>query len=107
MPAAANRDGSAVLLRDVEIAADLCQMPLMDQRPDLGGGIEGMADLQRLHTRGELFDELSGNGFLNQQAAGGGAALAIERVDHEHDGIERTIKIGVVEHDDGILAAEF
>ena len=35
-----------------------------------------------------------------------GAALAIERVDHEHGRIERAFEIGIVEHDHGVLAAK-
>ena len=107
MRLAADGDGRAVLPRDVEIAADLCEMPLVDQRPDFGRGIEGMPDLQRLDPRGELFDEFVGDALLDQQPARRGAALAIERVDHEHDGIERAVEIGVVEHDHRVLAAEF
>ena len=61
MRRAADRDGGAVLAGDVEIAADLGEVPLVDQRPDFGRGIEGMADLQRLHAGGELFDELVGD----------------------------------------------
>src|SRR5215207_8865796 len=106
MRLAAHRNGGAVLLCDVEIAADFCEMPLVDQRPDLGGGIKRVADLQRLDPGGQLLDEFSGNAVLNQQPAGGGAALAIERVDHEHHRIQRPVEIGVVEYDDGVLAAE-
>mgnify|MGYP003694013469 CR=1 FL=1 len=107
MRLAADRNRRAVLPRDVEIAADFRQMPLVDQRPDFGRGIEGMADLQRLHPRGELFDELFGDALLHQEPARRGAALAVERVDHEHDRIERAVEIGVVEHDHRVLAAEF
>ena len=48
MRLAADRNGGAVLPGDIEIAADFGQMPLMDQRPDFGGGVEGVADLQGL-----------------------------------------------------------
>src|SRR3954466_14973909 len=93
MRLAADRNGGAVSPRDIEIAADLCQMSLMDQWPDLGGGIEGVADLQRLHPRRELLDEFSGDGLLNQQPARRGAALAVQRVDHEHGRIQRSVEI--------------
>ena len=106
MRLAADGDDGAILPRDIEIGADLCQMPLMDQRPDFGRGIEGVADLQRLHACGELLDEFFRDALLDQQPARGGAALAVERVDHEHDGIERAVEIGVVEHDHRVLAAE-
>src|SRR5260370_34545368 len=107
MRLAADSNGGAVLARDVEIAADLGQMPFVDQGADLGHGIEGMAYLERLHPRGELFNEFFSDALLDQEPARRGAALAIERVDHEHDRIERAIPIGFVEHDHRVLAAEF
>ena len=51
-------------------------------------------------------DELVGDRFLHQQPARRRAALAVERVDHEHDGIERAVEVGIVEDDDRVLAAE-
>ena len=66
-----------------------------------------MPHLQRLHPGRELLDELVGNALLNQQPARRGAALAVQRVDHEHDRIQRAIEVGVVEHDHRVLAAEF
>ena len=54
MRLAADRNGGAVLLCDVEIAADFCQMPLVDQRPDFGGGIEGWPTFSAL-TRAVSF----------------------------------------------------
>src|SRR5204862_1830663 len=104
---AADGDHSAILPRDIEITADLCEVTLVNQRSDFGRGIEGMSDLECLHPFGELFDEFVRNAFLDQKPARGGAALAIERIDHEHDRIERALQIGVVEHDDRVLAAEF
>ena len=57
----------------------------------------------RSATRGENCSAML---VLHQQARGGRAALAVQRVDHEHHGIERAVEVGVVEHDDGVLAAE-
>src|SRR5690242_21763036 len=94
MQLAADGDGGTVLARDVEIAADLFQMPRMDQRTDLGCGIQRMANLQRLHARRKLLDETLGNARLDQKPRRRGAALAIERIDHEHDGVERAVEIG-------------
>src|SRR3954465_5743341 len=107
MRLAADRNGGAVLLRDLEIAADLGEMPLMDQRPDFGGGVERMPDLQRPYPGSKFFEEFSSDAFLDQQPAGGGATLAIERVDHKDNRIQRPVEIGVVEHDYGLLAAQF
>src|SRR6266496_4689772 len=81
-------------------------MPLMDQRPDLGGRVEGMPDLQRLHPGRQLLDEFFGNALLNQQPTRRGAALAVQRVDHEDNRIQRAVEIRVVEYDHRVLAAE-
>ena len=43
---------------------------------------------------------------LHQGARRRGAALTVEGVDHEEHGIERPVEVGVVEDDDGVLAAE-
>jgi hypothetical protein len=65
MRRAADRDDGPIVAGNVEIAADFGEVPLVDQRSDFGGGIEGMADLQRFNPRGELFDEFSGDAFLD------------------------------------------
>src|SRR3984957_5782758 len=107
MRRAADGDHRAVFSRDVEIAADLGEVPLVDQRPDFGGGIERMTDFERPYAGGELFDELVGNALLNEEPAGGCATFAIERIDHEDDRIQRAIEFGVVEYDHRIFAAKF
>ena len=65
-----------------------------------------MADPQLADARLQGCDETLLNAALNQGAAAGGAALAVEAVDHEHDGIERALEVGVVEDDHRVLAAE-
>ena len=50
--------------------------------------------------------ELVVDAGLHQEAAGTGAALAVEAVDHEHHGVEGAVEVGVVEHDHRILAAQ-
>ena len=79
----------------------------MHQRADLGARIERMADAQLGHALRQLGDEFVVDRALHQQPARRGATLAVQAVDHEHDGIERTVEVGVVEHDDRILAAQF
>src|SRR5262245_14685882 len=106
MRLAADGNGGAVLLCDVEVRTDFCEMPLVYQGSDFGDRIEGVTDLQPLDARGELLDKVVRNALLHQQAAGGSAPFAIQRVDHEHDSIERAVEIGVVEHDHRVLAAE-
>ena len=78
----------------------------MDQRTDLGRWIERVTDLAALHAFREPFDELVVDRSLDEQPARRRAPLAVEAVDHEHHGIEGAIEVGVVEHDDRVLAAE-
>ncbi len=59
----------AVLPRDVEIGADLFEMTFVDQRTDLGGRIERMADFELLDPFGEARVEFIGDVLLDQQAA--------------------------------------
>jgi hypothetical protein len=66
MRLAADHDRRAIPACDIEIGTDLFQMALVNKRPDLGRGIEGMADFQRLYARGEFFDEFFRDARLNQ-----------------------------------------
>ena len=81
-------------------------MARMDQRPDLGGRIERMADLELATRSASRVRELLVDRGLHEQPARRRAALAVQAVDHEHHGVERAIEIGIVEHDDRVLAAE-
>ena len=93
---------------DVEIAGDLVEMLLEISGTDFGRGIEGMADLDRFSTRSISFRfEVFTDRLLHQEARRGGAALAIDRIDHEDHRIERAVQIRVVEDDDRVLAAKF
>ena len=66
-----------------------------------------MADLDLLDALGGALGEFFVDGGIDQGAAGGSAALAVQRIDHEQAGIQRAIDIGIAEHDHRILAAEF
>jgi hypothetical protein len=79
----------------------------MDQRTDHRVGIERMAELDALGFLGDGGGERFVDGRLDQKARGRGAALAVERVDHEHGGIGRALEIGIREDDDRIFAAQF
>jgi hypothetical protein len=103
---AADRNRRALGARDVEVSKHLLDVVGMNQRPDLGGGIDRVADLDRAHARRKPLRELALDGFVHEQAARRRAALAVQAVDHEHDGVERPLQVRVVEHDDGVLAAE-
>ena len=75
--------------------------------PDLGFGIERMADPDISHPRCEFRNEGVVDAALDEQPARRSAALAVQRVDHEDCGIQRPVEVGVVEHDHRVLAAQF
>ena len=66
-----------------------------------------MADLDAVGNGGNATGEIVIDAFLHQQARRRGAALAIQRIDHEGCGIDGTVEIGIVENDDRVFAAEF
>ena len=82
-------------------------MGLVDQRSDLGLRVERVADADVLDPRLEPGQEIVGDGGVQQQPRGRGAAFAVERVDHEDRGIERAVEIGIVKDHHRVLAAEF
>ncbi len=104
--AAAGKCRGALLLSDVEIAGDAVHLLLRHQRPDLGVGIEAVADLQLLAELGDAADEFVIDLLLDEQARAGAADLP--RIgEHGHRGSRhRRIEIGVGEHDVRRLAAE-
>jgi hypothetical protein len=66
----------------------------------------GVADAQRLHARAQLATKRRRRSAPAQQARAGAADLALvepDRVDHALDG---AVEVGVVEDDEGALAAE-
>ena len=65
-----------------------------------------MADLDFLHTFRGALDEFVVDRGLHERAARRRTALAVQRVDHEQRRIERAVDVGVVEHDDRVLAAK-
>lgn len=104
--AAASGYRCAVLAGGFEVAGHLVEMGLVDQRTDFGLWVEGMTDLDVVHPIDEPCLEFLGNRVLHQKARGRGAALSVERIDHEDCRIQRPVEIGIVENDHGVLAAE-
>jgi hypothetical protein len=69
-------------------------------------GFEAVADLQRLHPRRELGDELVMHLVLHEDAVGADAGLAHVAVLGDHRPFDRRIDVGVFEDDEGRIAAE-
>jgi hypothetical protein len=79
----------------------------VDQRPDLGRIVQRVADLQPPDPFDQPGVKFIGDALLHQQPAGGGAAFAVQRIDHEDHGIQRAVQVGILEHDHRVLAAQF
>ncbi len=105
-PTAARRQGRPVFLADAHVAHHLVEMTWMDQRADFRVRVEWIADLDPLDPLGQSRGELIIDPALDEQAAAGGAALAVQAVDHKNDCVERAIEVGIGEQDHGILPAE-
>jgi hypothetical protein len=99
-------DRRAFLLGGFDIGQNLLDVARVDQRADLGRGIERMADLDLLDARGGAPGKLLVDRGFDQRPARRGAALAVERVDHEQHRVERAVEVRVGEHHHGVLAAE-
>ena len=103
---AADGDGGAFLLADLEVALDPLALALGDERPDLGGGVGGIADLHGADRGRERLVDLGLAAAGHEDAGLGEAGLAVV-----HDGAgeqhrDGLVEVGVVEHDGGRLAAE-
>ncbi len=78
----------------------------MHEGADLGGRIQRVPDIELTDAFHELRIEFVLDGFLHEQAARRRATFTVQAVDHEHDRVQRAIEIGILEHDDRVLAAE-
>ena len=82
-------------------------MTAMHQRPDFRSGVQRVTHPQCLHPLRQCADKTIPDATLDQQATAGGAALAVEAVDHEHHRIQGALEIRVVKHQHRVLATEF
>ncbi|ENN88749.1 hypothetical protein RHSP_43422 [Rhizobium freirei PRF 81] len=103
---AAGCKGRALRPADLDIFQHLLFMHRMNKRANDRFRIQRMPDLDALGLLGNDRGELVVDAFLDQQARGGGAALAVQRIDHEDGGIGGALQIGIGKDDDRVLAAE-
>ena len=86
---------------------DLGQRCRMDQRALRHLGLHAVADLQLRHSAAELFGEQLVDAVLHQQAVGADAGLpGVAELRGDRAGHGR-IEIGIIEHDERCVAAEF
>ena len=78
----------------------------IDQRTDRHAVIEPIAHLQRRHLGGELLGKLVVHLLVHVETIGRGAGLAHVAHLGDHGALDRGIDVGVLEHDEGRIAAE-
>ncbi|MNH18620.1 hypothetical protein D3C79_783300 [compost metagenome] len=88
---ATGEQAGAFLDADLDVAGDLVVVRLGDHRADLGFRVGRVADNQAFGAGGEFGDELVVDGFLDEDAAAGGAAFAVQREDGEQRRIQRAL----------------
>ena len=86
---------------------DAVELHLVDDGADVDGLVERRADAQRFHAGADLVVELLGDALLHQQTRAGAADLALVEPDAVDQAFDGGVEIGVVEDDEGRLAAEF
>ncbi|MNO55579.1 hypothetical protein D3C76_460720 [compost metagenome] len=73
---------------DADVAGDLVVVLLGDHRADLGFRVGRVTDDQALGAGSELGHELRVHAFLDEDAAAGGAAFAVQREDGEQGRVQ-------------------
>ncbi len=90
---------------DIDVAVGGFNLAGIHLRPHFNRLVQSVADLELFSPFDKPFREVLRNALLQQDAAGGGAALAGGAEGAPERAVEREIEIGVVEHDHGVLAA--
>ncbi len=102
---AAAEELRAFVQRDLDILGRGFDLIGVDLRADFDGLIEAVADLEFSGAGDELLREFGRDSLLQQDAAGGRAALAGGAESAPERAVEGEVEIGVVENDLRILAA--
>src|SRR5690606_15740064 len=90
----------------VDLIANLVELLLVDDRPDAIRHLARIADLELLRVLHELLRELGGHGLVHEDALDGHADLPLVHERAEGRGVHGVLDIGIVEHDQRVLAAE-
>ena len=106
-PAAAAHHRRSPGDRIIDMGFDPCTLPRVDDRSDHGRRIAQVAHAERRSRRREAREELRGDAALHIDAARSHADLALIPERPLHRGLHRARQVGVVEHDERTLAAEF
>ena len=103
---AADRDARALFLTERDVLLDPLLLPLGDQRPDLGGRVGRVADLEPTDHRRQRLDDLVVALARRQDAGLRDAGLTVVHQRRELQALDGGAEIGVVEDDRRRLPAE-
>src|SRR5690606_29203898 len=87
-------------------ARDLLELDGRDDRADVYRLVERRALAQVLHALAQLRLHARRHALLHEQAAAGAADLALVEPDRVDDALDGGVEVGVLEHDEGRLAAQ-
>ncbi len=91
---------------ELGVARDLVDRAGVDQRPDVRGRVQPVAEAEALGPRDEPLDQRVVDGVLDDHARAGRAALAGRTERGPQDPVGGQVEVGVGEDDDAVLAAE-
>ncbi len=104
-PVAAEQDRGALLLADLDVLQHGLVLLLVDRRPHRHLLVQPAADGHRARALGQPPPKLLGHGAVGDQPARSRAALACRAERAPDRSLDHQIKVGVVHHDDRVLAA--
>jgi hypothetical protein len=87
-------------------ATRLLELARGDDRPDIDGFVERIADAKFGHARAHLVQQRSFDGLLDEEPRAGAAHLALVEPDRVDQTLYGAIQVGVVEDNEGRLAAK-
>jgi hypothetical protein len=90
-----------------DVALDLLDRALVDQRALHDADLDAVADLHLGDLAGEFRDELVMDAVLHEEAVGADAGLAHVAVLRGDRALDGGVDVGVVEDDEGRVAAQF
>ena len=93
--------------RVIDHPLDLLERRRVHQRPDRDALVEAVAHLERSHRGGEPAGECVMHRVVDVEAVRRGAGLAHVAHLGGHRAVDRRVEIGVVEDDEGCVAAQF
>src|SRR5690606_11351132 len=105
--AATEHEFRLLLEADLDVALDLADGLGVDHRSHVGAGLAAVAELERLGAVDEHLEERVVDAVLQDEAAGGRAALPRGAEGAPEHAVEREVELGVVEDDLRVLAAHF